>query len=269
MGKLRLFDTLGKQRTIIGMVHLGPMPGTPFYEEGSYAAVKERAVADGVALYQGGASGCLVQTIDQVYTTVDEADPARTAGVANIVQEIAGSTGPEFQIGVQILRNAIRASLAVAKVSGGSFVRCGALVGRTMTGDGLMDSNPMAVMSYRRQLNAMDIKLIAEIHSMHFKALDGTSPVELARNAVRVGADAVSLGDPDENVTIEMIGAVRQALPDTPIFLPGYTNHDNAARLLPTVDGAFVGTCLEKSGWASAIDEQRVRAYMDIVSSLS
>jgi predicted TIM-barrel enzyme len=209
-----------------------------------------------------------VQTIDQVYSTEDEADPARIAGVANIVHEIARSTGPEFQIGVQILRNAIQASLAVAKVSGGSFLRCGALVGTTMTGDGLMESNPLAVMRYRRQLNAMDIKLIAEIHSMHFKALDGTSPVEIARDAIRVGADAVSLGDPDESLTLEMIGAVRQALPDTPILLAGYTNHDNAARLLPAVDGAFVGTCLEKGSWGSAIDEERVRAYMSIVSSL-
>jgi membrane complex biogenesis BtpA family protein len=265
---MRNFDTLGKQKAIIGMVHLRPMPGTPFYEEGSYQAVWDKAIADGVALYKGGASGCLVQTIDQVYSTEDEADPARIAGVANIVHEIARSTGPEFQIGVQILRNAIQASLAVAKVSGGSFLRCGALVGTTMTGDGLMESNPLAVMRYRRQLNAMDIKLIAEIHSMHFKALDGTSPVEIARDAIRVGADAVSLGDPDESLTLEMIGAVRQALPDTPILLAGYTNHDNAARLLPAVDGAFVGTCLEKGSWGSAIDEERVRAYMSIVSSL-
>jgi membrane complex biogenesis BtpA family protein len=267
MGIARTFDTLGKQKAIIGMVHLGPMPGTPFYEEGSYAAVKERAVADGVALYKGGATGCLVQTIDQVYSTVDEADPARIAAVSNIVYEIARSTGPAFQIGVQILRNAIQASLAVAKVSGGSFLRCGALVGATMTGDGLMDSDPMAVAEYRRRLNAMDIKLIAEVHSMHFKALDDTSPVEIAKNAVRVGADAVSLGDPDERLTLEMVREVREALPDTPIFLAGYTNHDNAARLLPAVDGAYVGTCLEKSGWGSAIDEGRVRAYMDIVSS--
>lgn len=266
---MNIFNGSGKKKVIIGMVHLGPLPGTPFYEEGSYATVKERAIADGMALYRGGASGCLVQTIDQVYSTADEADPARIAGVANIVHEIARSTGPDFKIGVQILRNAIQASLAVAKVSGGSFVRCGALVGATMTGDGLMDSNPLAVMRYRRQLNAKDIKMIAEVHSMHFKALDGTAPVEVARDAVRVGADAVSLGDPDERVTLDMIRDIRRALPDTPIFLAGYTNHDNAARLLPAVDGAFVGTCLEKSGWGSAIDEDRVRAYMDIVSGLS
>ena len=105
---MRTFDTLGKKKVIIGMVHLGPMPGTPYYKEGSYPQILERAVADGTALFRGGASGCLVQTIDRVYSTTDEADPARIAAVANIVREIAKVTGPEVQIGVQILRNAIQ-----------------------------------------------------------------------------------------------------------------------------------------------------------------
>jgi predicted TIM-barrel enzyme len=58
-------------------------------------------------------------------------------------------------------------------------------------------------------------------------------------------------------------------MPRTPIFLPGYTNHDNAARRLADVDGAFVGTCLEKDGWGSAVDVERVRAYMEIVKGLA
>jgi predicted TIM-barrel enzyme len=37
---------------------------------------------------------------------------------------------------------------------------------------------------------------------------------------------------------------------------------------LPVVDGAFVGTCLERSGWGSAIDMERVQAYMEIVNDL-
>jgi membrane complex biogenesis BtpA family protein len=265
---MHIFNSLGKKKIIIGMVHLGPSPGTPFYEEGSYHKNLERAVADATALYKGGADGCLVQTIDRVYPTGDMADPARIAAVANIVHEIAKATGPEFQIGVQILRNAIQASMAVAKVSGGTFLRCAALVGATMTADGLVDSNPLAVMQYRQRLNATNIKLIAEVHSMHFKSLDGTPPVEIARAAINAGADAVSLGDPDEETTLEMVRQVRTTLPGTPIFLPGYTNHENAGRLLSTVDGAFVGTCLERSGWGSAIDEERVRAYMEIVAGL-
>ncbi len=266
---MRRFDTLGKEKAVIGMVHLGPLPGTPFYEPDSLGRELERAVSSAQALHAGGATGCLVQTIDRVYPTGDEADPARVAAVANIVHEIARATGPDFQIGVQILRNAIQASLAVAVVSGGSFLRCAALVGATMTSDGIVEGRPLAVAQTRRRLDAMAIKLIAEIHSMHFKALDNSPIAEMARAAVRAGANAVSLGDPDEAITLALIEEVRGAVPGTPVFLAGYTNHANAARLLAHADGAFVGTCLEKDGWGSAIDEAKVRAYVDVVRGLS
>ncbi|MDQ4078717.1 MAG: hypothetical protein M3220_21055, partial [Chloroflexota bacterium] len=73
------------------------------------------------------------------------------------------------------------------------------------------------------------------------------------------------LGHPDEATTLQMVREVREAVPGMPIFLAGYTNHENAARLLAVADGAFVGTCLERGGWGGSIDEERVRAYMDIV----
>jgi predicted TIM-barrel enzyme len=67
---------------------------------------------------------------------------------------------------------------------------------------------------------------------------------------------------------LEMIASVREAVPGTPVILAGYTNHQNAARLLAAADGAFVGTCLERGGWGRQIDPGRVRAYMDIVRGL-
>jgi len=265
---MRIFDTLGRKKVVLGMIHLGVMPGTPFYEEGSYEATFEKALSDAQALFQGGADGCLVQTVDRVYVTGDESDPARVAGVANIVRAIDQATGPEFQIGVQIMRNALKASLAVAKVCNGSYLRCGALVGATLTAHGLVEANPYDVMQYRATIGARHVKMIAEIDSMHFQWWGGKPVAEVARSAKSVGADAVSLGSPDEEVTLQMIRDVKHALPDLTVILAGYTNHENAARLLAEADGAFVGTCLERDGWGGSIDVERVREYMAIVDSL-
>ena len=65
-----------------------------------------------------------------------------------------------------------------------------------------------------------------------------------------------------------MLEEVRAALPDAPVFLPGYTNHSNARRMLALADGAFVGSCLERDGWGSAVDQTLVRAYMKEVESI-
>lgn len=265
---MNLFDRLDGRKAIIGMVHLEPLPGTPFYESDSFERVLDGALADAVALHEGGATGCLVQTVDRTYSPRDEADPARVAAMALIVGAIRRATAPEFEIGVQLMRNALRASIAVAKVAGGTFIRAGALVGSTLTADGRMDGEPEAVMRYRRRLEAMDVAVIAEVDSMHFRWLGGEKETgEVARLARYVGADAVSLGHPDEATTLAKIEEVRRATPGTPIMLAGYTNHENAARLLAGADGAFVGSCLEPGGWGSAIDRDLVRAYVEAVYS--
>ena len=262
---MRVFESLGQKKAVLGMIHLGAMPGTPFYKEGSYEATFEKALADAAALVEGGADGCLVQTVDRVYTTKDESDPARVAGVANIVRAIDKAAPPDFQIGVQIMRNALKASIAVAKVCNGSYVRCGVLVGATLTAHGIVEANPLDVMQYRAAIGASHVKMIAEVASMHFKWWGGKPVAEVASSAHYVGAEAVSLGDPDEETTLRMIHDVRAVAPELPIILAGYTNHENAARLLAAADGAFVGTCFEKGGWGGRIDVDRVREYVEIV----
>ncbi len=266
---MRAFDQLGKRKAVLGMIHLQPLPGTPFYVEGGFGQIADTAVASARALYEGGADGCLVQTVDRVYGVGDESDPARTTAMGLIVHAVVQATGPRFQVGVQIMRNALRASLAVAKVAGGTYIRAGALVGMTLTASGMVEADPLAVMEYRRKINAQDIRVIAEVHSMHFKWFGEARPAaEVARAARSVGADAVSLGDPDERRTLELIGSVRKAVPGLPVILAGYTNHENAARLLAAADGAFVGTCLERGGWGGQIDVERVKAYVDVVRGL-
>jgi membrane complex biogenesis BtpA family protein len=251
------------------MIHLQPLPGTLFYKDESFHQTLDTAVQSARALFEGGADGCLVQTVDRIYSVKDESDPARTTAMGLIVQAIAQATGEEFQIGVQLMRNALKASLAVAKVAGGTYIRAGAIVGMTLTTHGMVEANPLEVMEYRNKINAWDIKVIAEIDSMHFKWFGENKPTaDIARAAKHVGADAVSLGDPSEQKTLEAIASVRKAVPGLPIILAGYTNHENAPRLLADADGAFVGTCLERGGWGGQIDVERVKTYVDIVRGL-
>jgi membrane complex biogenesis BtpA family protein len=266
---MREFGTLGQRKAVLGMVHLPPLPGTPFHEEGSLGRILDVAVQSARALAEGGADGCLVQTVDRVYAPGEDSDPARTAAMAMIVNAIAEATGEGFQVGVQVMQNALKASLAVAKVAGGSYIRAGALVGATLTSHGMVEAHPLEVMEYRAKISAQHIKIIAEVESMHYQWFGEARPVaQVARAAAAAGADAVALCHRDEARTLEMIASVRQAAPGVPVILAGYTNHQNAARLLAAADGAFVGTCLERGGWGGQIDAGQVRAYMDIVRGL-
>src|SRR5262245_58318018 len=228
-GHMRIFDTLGKQKVVIGMVHLLPLPGTPFYQECQMEQCLEKAVADASALYHGGADGCLIQTVDRIYPAGDEADYARVAAIAAVTKAVADATGPAFQIGVQIMVNALKASVAVAQVCGGSFIRCTALVGATVGASGMVEANPHDFLIYRARIGAQSIALIAEVHSRHFHWLGQQSTADIARMAARVGADAVEVSHPDEATNAHLVREIKQAMPHLPVILGGYTTHDNVA----------------------------------------
>jgi membrane complex biogenesis BtpA family protein len=228
----------------------------------------EKAVADATALYHGGADGCLIQTVDRVYPAADEADYARVAAMAAIVKAVADATGPTFHIGVQIMLNALKASVAVAKICGGSFLRCTALVGATLSASGMVEANPHDFLLYRARLGANHIKLIAEVHSRHFHWLGDRPTADVARMVVRAGAHAVEVSHPDEDTNARLVRDIKHAQPNLPVILGGYTTHENVARRLAEADGAFVGACLEPEGWGGRIDVERVREYVKIVASL-
>ncbi|SDG59542.1 hypothetical protein SAMN05216553_109253 [Lentzea fradiae] len=257
-------------KRVLGMIHLQPLPGTPFHEPGSLDRIIKTAVRSAKALENGGADGCLVQTVDRVYSVEDESDPARTAAMALVVAAVVDATGPCFETGVQIMRNAASASLAVAAVTGAEFVRVGALVGETRSHQGVVRPDPLALATYRKIIDATDIELVADVDTMHYSWLGGgKTPGEVAKAARAAGADAVAVSDPDEETALRKIASVRAAAPDLPVLLAGHTDHGNAARLLCAADGAFVGSCLESGGWGGEIDERRVSEYTAIVRSLS
>ncbi len=265
---MRAFDNLGRKKVVLGMVHLGALPGTPFSDEGTYDVVRAKALADALALEAGGADGCVVQNAGDRVFAIDDADPVIVAAMTDIVRAIADATAPTFQIGVQILRNDLKGALAIAHVCGGSFLRCGALVGTTVTASGIMQGDPYDFQAYRTRIRASQIKLIAEIHSMHFEWLGGRPIGDIALAARAAGADAVGLCDPDEAVTLSLINQVRSAAPALPIIIGGYTDHDNVSRLLADADGAIVGSAFEGGGRGGAVQIDAVREYVEIVSRL-
>jgi uncharacterized protein len=267
---MRDFASLGQRKVVLGMIHLDALPGTPFQNQAGFSATLSRAVESARALSEGGADGCLLQTVERVYRVHDECDPARASCMTLIVDAVARETRADFQIGVQILRNALKASLAVARYAGGSFIRADALVGMTLSEHGMIEANPYDVMEYLNLIDARKIKIIAEVDSPRFKWFgEGRSTAQVSHAARLVGADAVCLGYPDVERTLNMIDAVRHAEPGLPIILAGHTNHENAARLLGAADGAFVGTCLERDGWGGRIDAALVKRYMDVVHKLN
>lgn len=210
----------------------------------------------------------MIQTVDRVYPKGDDADPARVAAVTMVTQAVRKAVGDEFVIGVQLMWNCITPSIAVAKLCGADFVRCTALTGTTDSPYGTIEADPLKVQTYRKQLDAMDIKLIAEIQGYHFHGNEDELK-ELSSRAFfaqYAGADAVEIMDKDEEKNNRMAMMIQKM--GIPVVLGGATTAENVVRRMPYATMALVGSNFEKKGWGGVIDEEAVRTYMEQFSKL-
>lgn len=264
-----MFKEAQGKKMAFGLIHLRPLPSTPYYEEGDLERSIEKAVRDAKALEDGGADGCLVQSVDRVYPATDDTDYARVAGIAVITNEVKRVVGKSFKVGVQLMWNCITPSIAVAKATSADFTRCTALIGTTESQFGTIEANPLKVMAYRKNIGAESVDLIAEISGYHF--LGGYNKdkiLQLTAQAVMVGADAVEVYNRDESINNQIVEDIKSVYPDLPVVLGGGTDLENVTRRMRLADAALVGKCFENNNWGGAIDASIVNEYVKKLRSI-
>ena len=256
-------------KLVFGLIHLKPLIGTPYYEPGNYQSSIEKAVADAKALAAGGADGCLIQTVDRIYPYTDTTDPIRVACVAIIAHEVRRAVGKDFKIGVQLLWNCITPSLAVTKAADADFIRCTSFYKTIETTYGTLTPEPYHIREYQRKIDALNISITSELAGYHFK-FNGTDADidEKVRDSIKLGIDAVEIYDPNEKVNEHISQYVKERFPEMAVVIGGGTNSQNVAKRLRYADAAFVGGCLQRAGWGSDIDQEKVKEYVNAVRAM-
>ena len=247
-------------RTLIGMVHLPPLPGSPRWE-GSMERATAAALADAQALVDGGMEAVLVENYGDVPFTPGRVEPATVAAMAVMVAEIRRAL-PGVPLGVNVLKNDARAALAVACAAGAEFIRVNVHAGAVVADQGIVQTDAYQTLRDRRLLGA-DVRLFADVQGKHAVPL---APVELeqeARDLVHRGlADAlvVSGRATGEATAIADVKRVRSAVPDVPLLVGSGVTPDTVAELLSVADGAIVGTFVKRDGDVrKPVDPLRVR----------
>jgi membrane complex biogenesis BtpA family protein len=264
-----MFKEASGKKLVFGLIHLKPFPGTPYYKEGDLELSIEKALANAKALIQGGADGCLIQSVDKVYPATDDTDYVRVASLSVISNEVRRMAGPDFKIGVQLMWNCITPSLAVAKACRADFTRCTALIGSSESIYGPIEANPLKVMNYRNSINAQNVDMIAEISGYHFLGEYNKHNLQtLARGAMTVGANAVEIYNPDEDLNNRMVCDIKELSNDIPVVLGGGTDIENVQRRMKYADAVLVGRCFENGNWGGNIDPETVKEYVGRLRSI-
>lgn len=263
------FDFLApRKKAVIGMVHLGALPGTPLHDaQGGMPKLIEAALADIHALQQGGVDALMFgNENDRPYTLT--APPAGIAAMAAIIAAVTPALKIPF--GVNYLWDP-SASIAIAAATGAAFVR-EIFTGVYASDMGTWAPDAAAALRTRRDLAAGHIKLCFNINAEFATPLD-TRPIGLrAKSAVFSSlADAIMVSGPLTGQPADRsdLRQVRDAVTEVPIFVNTGVNLDNVADMLALADGCVVGTHFKHAGitW-NAVDPARVARFMDRVGQL-
>lgn len=255
-----------QRKPLIGMVHLGALPGSPRDAGEPMDALLQRAIADAQALETGGADAIMVENFFDAPFAKDHLPPHTIAALTRAVQAVRDAT--TLPLGVNALRNDALAAIAIAHVCGAQFVRINVFVGAAVTDQGIIEGAARAANLYRRELRA-DVQLWADVFVKHAAQLGANTLEDAAKDAVLRGlADALIVSgtatgnatDPDD------VRRVKQAAPQTPVLVGSGFAAATAPALLVHADGAIVGTSLKRDGQvANPVDTFRVRSLRQAI----
>ncbi len=234
------------RRTLIGMVHLAPLPGSPRWD-GSMARAVAAALADARALVDGGIDALLIENHGDVPFTPGRVEAATVAAMSVVAAEVRRAY-PDVPLGINVLKNDARSALAVACAVGAAFIRVNVHAGAVVADQGIVQTEAHATMRDRRLLGA-DVALFADVQGKHAVPL---APVEIeqeARDLVHRGlADAlvVSGKATGQATSLEDVKRVRSAVPDVPVLVGSGVTPDTVGEILSLADAVIVGTAVKR-----------------------
>jgi hypothetical protein len=251
-------------RTLIGMVHLPPLPGSPRWE-GSIRAVVAAALDDARALVEGGMDALLLENYRDAPFTAGRVEAATVAAMAVAAAAIRHAL-PRTPLGISVLKNDGRSALAIACATEAAFIRVSVHAGAVVADQGIVQSDAYHVLRDRRLL-AADVKIFADVHGKHAVALAPMDVEHEARDLVHRGlADALVVNGKatGEATPLAEVKRVRGAVPSVPLLVGSGVTPETVGELLSVADAAIVGTSVKRDGDVrKPVDAARVRRLVD------
>ena len=254
-----ILETL-PERALIGMVHVGALPGTP--RSSKTIDDLARAAADEArALADAGFDAIIVENMhDAPYVHGDALGPEIVAGMTRAAHAVTSAVS--VPVGVQILSGGNAHALAVCSATGAAFIRCENFVFSHVADEGLLErAEAGPLLRYRRSIGADHVRVFCDIkkkHASHALTAD-VSLAEAAHAAEFFGADGVIVtGSATGNPTSPADVADVRGATTLPVLVGSGVTPDDAPKLLEHADALIVGSWIKRDGhWSNPVDPGR------------
>lgn len=256
-------------KPIIGMIHVGALPGTPASTQ-SMAELLALATREARLYRDAGIDGLGIENMHDLPYLRGGVGPEIVAAMTLLGQAVKAESG--LPVGVQVLAGANQEAMAVAHAAGLDFIRAEGYAFAHVADEGLIQSSAAQLLRYRRLIGAERVQVWADAKKKH-SAHAITADVSLGLTAETIEfmrADAVIItgsvtGDPPQPADI----AEARAHCRLPIVLGSGVTAENLPGFFGTADAFIIGTHFKVDGhWTQTVDPQRVERFMQQVRHL-
>ena len=261
-------NCFGAPRALVGMLHLGALPGTPSASQ-SVEGLIQQTLTEARIYRDAGFTALAIENMHDRPYLKGGVGPEITAAMTAVAREVKRDT--RLVLGIQVLAAANREALAVAHAAGADFVRVEGFAFAHVADEGVIESCAGDLLRYRRAIDAERVLVFADIkkkHSAHSITAD-VSTVETAKAAEFFLADGVivtgaATGDPASQEEVrDVVEAVH-----VPVLVGSGVTPANLAGFA-TAHGFIVGSSVKQGGaWCNPLDRDAVRALAGAFAEL-
>jgi membrane complex biogenesis BtpA family protein len=270
MNDIKLFGR--DQPTIIAALHLAPSLASRLPTAVPIDQAIELALGNVDKAVRGGVKALYIQDLnDMPYAPVIQ---PHSVAYLSVVGAAIREEFPDLALGICMMSHGGKEPIAVAQAIGAQFVRIKVYTGAMIKAEGILQGCAYEAITYRRQIGAENIVILADVYDRTGKPL-GEMPLAEAARSVSVynKADGMIITGLHFDESIKMLQEVQKENFGIPILLGGGAKAENIKEALQFCDGAIVSSCFKPiTGWTNESviadwDFNRIAAFMDAVNS--
>jgi membrane complex biogenesis BtpA family protein len=264
-----LISPFSNLKPVIGVIHVGALPGTPRGSH-SVAELVSSARREAEIYKEAGVDGVIIENMHDVPYLRGEVGPEIVAAMTAIGTEVKNACA--LPVGIQILAGANVEAMAVAHAAGLDFIRAEGYAYAHVADEGLIQSSAAKLLRFRKLIGAERVQIWADIkkkHAAHAITADVTLG-ETAETVEFMGADCVivtgsATGKPPSVADV----SEAKSRCGLPVFLGSGITESNIAEFYHEADGFIIGSAFKLDGlWSNTIDPARVVSLMKAVDRL-
>jgi hypothetical protein len=248
---------------LIGMVHLLPLPGSPYFNE-DIDLIEQRALQDALTLQKAGFDGLIIENYGDQPFLINKIPLEGLIAMARIISRITKEIN--LKVGINIEFNVWEKELIMAKVMNADFIRVEVFSEFRFHPSGIVWPSISEILRLRKNLKAESIKIFADFN------VKNTFPIlnindESSLKIIDKYADAIVYtgSKTGEAPNIDEILQIKERI-EKPLYIGSGVNENNIKSFLNIADGVIVGTSIKKENKTSnPVSFEKAKRLVEII----